>query len=831
MSPDHDDDQAGAYGYFDDPAREYVITDPRTPVKWVNYIGSLSFGGIVDHTGGAVLCAGDPGLNRITKYIPQTPASDFKGSTLYLKVTRGDSARIVTPFFTPGLDELDSYACHVGLSYQRIVSEVAGLRVDATIFVPPGDPVEVRDIRVTNLAADAADVVVIPVVEYSHFDAFKQLANADWVPQTMMSEALELDGGRLALLQYAFMRKDLAVNFVSASVPVQSFQSDRARCLGANEYGTWRRPNALLAESLSNYEARRGDNIGALRLDLGTLAPGAQRRVATFLGQAPRADVPGIVAKYADPAAVDAALEQQADSWQAALSVLQCRTPDPDFDSMVNIHNARQCLVTMNWSRYLSLYQLGIGTRGIGFRDSSQDVMGALAADPDTSRALILRLLSIQRSDGSAMHQFYPATMHADHGDAAEEPEKGKLTYGDDHLWIVLAVAAFVKETGDLSVLDQEITFYEEGTAPAERESAPVLDHLVRALEHTRTHVGRNGLPLLGYADWNDTVNLPGNAESVFTACLYGHALLEMQSLCRHLGRAEQAEAYRVDHETMAERVNSRAWDGDWYARYFTEDDEPLGSRRNSHGSLYTNGQSWPVLAGFAPRDRATTALDSVRGRLNTRFGIALSGPGYDGYDPEIGGVTSYPPGAKENGGIFLHANPWVMIAETMLGRGDRAYEYYCQINPAQRNSDIDLFEVEPYCYPQNILGAEHPQFGLGRNSWLSGTASWTYQAATRFILGIRPDHDGLVIDPCIPAGWDSFEVVRRFRGAQYRILVRNPHGVSSGVVRMTVDGRNIDGSVIPLLGGGEHVVEVELGPLSPGAARPVPGSLRPAGQ
>ena len=441
MSPDGG--QAGQYGYFDDPAREYVITDPRTPVKWVNYIGSLQFGGIVDHTGGAVLCAGDPGLNRITKYIPQTPASDFKGSTLYLRLTRAGSVRIVSPFFTPGLEELDHYECRVGLSYQRIISEVAGVRVDVTIFVPPGDPVEIRDITVTNLGDDAVEVEAIPVVEYSHFDALKQLANADWVPQTMMSEALELDAGRMALLQYAFMRKDAAVNFVSASIPVQSFDSDRARFLGANEYGTWRRPGALLARSLSNYEARRGDNIGALRLDLGTLVPGAQKRVATFLGQAPRADVSGIVGRYADPVAVDAALAQQAQSWESALSAFQCRTPDPAFDSMVNIHNARQCLVTMNWSRYLSLYQLGIGTRGIGFRDSSQDVMGALVADPDTSWALIARLLSFQRADGSAMHQFYPATMHADHGDAAEEPEKGKLTYGDDHLWIILAVTAY----------------------------------------------------------------------------------------------------------------------------------------------------------------------------------------------------------------------------------------------------------------------------------------------------------------------------------------------------------------------------------------------------
>ncbi len=386
MTPAADPAVSRRYGYFDDAAREYVITDPRTPVKWVNYIGSLAFGGIVDQTGGALLCAGDPGLNRITKYIPQTPASDFRGTTLYLRVTRDGQPRIVTPFFTPGLEEFDHYECRVGLSYQRITSEAAGVRVQATIFVPPGEPVEIRDLQVTNIGDGAVEVEVVPVVEYSHFDAFKQLANADWVPQTMMSEALPLDGGRLALLQYAFMRKDGAVNFLSASVPVQSFESDRARFLGSHEYGTWRSPEALAAPALSNHEARRGDNIGALRLALGTLAPGEGRRVAVLLGQAPRGEVAGLVARYCDPAAVEGALAALADSWDSALAVLRCSTPDPAFDSMVNIHNPRQCQVTMNWSRYLSLYQLGIGTRGIGFRDSSQDVMGALASDPGTAR-------------------------------------------------------------------------------------------------------------------------------------------------------------------------------------------------------------------------------------------------------------------------------------------------------------------------------------------------------------------------------------------------------------------------------------------------------------
>lgn len=801
------------YGTFDNERREYVITDPRTPAKWVNYVGSLAFGGIVDQTGGALLCAGDPGLNRITKYIPQLPASDFKGTTLYLRLRGTEGVEVISPFFTPCLDAFDRYECRVGLSYQRIVSEIRGVRTEVTIFVPNGDAVELRDIRVTNLRDEALAVEVVPVVEYSHFDALKQLANADWVPQTMMSEALELDEGRLALLQYPFLRKDGAVNYLSASRPVASFESDRKSFLGDNEYGSWRAPGALTGGGpLSSYEARRGDNIGALVLDLGTLEPGAGGRVVTMLGQAERDAVRATVAKYADFERVEDAFAGLADFWEDNLSVFQCSTPDPEFDSMVNIHNPRQCYMTMNWSRYLSLYQLGIGTRGIGFRDSSQDVMGAMAGAPDEARGLIRKLLSIQKPDGSAMHQFYPASMEADCGDAEEEKEKGKLVYGDDHLWIVAAVCAYLKETGDEEFLDEEVSFYSHGVALGDRETAGVFEHLERALAWTKAHVGSHGIPLLGYADWNDTVNLPGDAESLFNAFLYGFALREMAELCRHLGRGALAETYDADHAAMSGRVNEVAWDGDWYVRYFTENGEPLGSSGNAHGAIYTNAQSWAVLSGFAPPERAAQALDSVYENLNTRFGIKLSGPGYDRYDPEIGGVTTYPPGAKENGGIFLHSNPWVMIAETMLGRGGRAFEYYNQINPAKRNDDIDLFEVEPYCYPQNILGDEHPQFGLGRNSWLSGTASWTYQAATRYLLGVRPTFEGLLIDPCVPASWKDFEITRRVRGAEYRIKVRNPDGVSAGVVSLAVDGRSLEGNLVPYFAGGTHEIEVELG-------------------
>lgn len=799
------------YGYFDDPAREYIITDPKTPTKWINYLGTIRFGGFVDHTGGALLCANDPALNRILKYIPQMPDAQPKGETLYLRLKDGDNYRLVSPFFTPGLNELDSYACHVGLGYQKIVSTVAGIKTEVLIFIPTDAPVEIRDITISNVGDTELEVEVIPLVEYSHFEALKQFTNADWVPQTMMSEAEWNDDNLLILRQYPFMRKERIHNFLTSNFPVDSFESDRARFLGNHEYATWQAPAALNEQSLSNYEARRGDNVGVLLHKLGKLAPGESKRLITQVGQAPANEVSGIVKKYRSPENVDAAFSRLKKFWDDYLAKYSCETPDPAFNSTVNVHNPRQSYITLNWSRYLSLYQLGLGARGIGFRDSSQDSLGAVMGAPAEVKDLLRKLLSVQNPDGSAMHQFFPLTMEANEGDSREEGEK--FVYGDDHLWIVLAVGGYLKETGDYAFLDEEITFYSKKLPLEERESATVLEHLKRSVAYTKDNVGQHGLPLLGFADWNDTVNLLGDAESLFNANLYGCGLLELIAICKHTGQPDEAARLLADWEEMKSRVNEHAWDGDWYVRYFTEDGEAIGSDQNRYGKIFTNAQSWPVLSGFAEKDRASSALNSVERYLNTDNGIKLSWPGYNGFDEELGGVSTYPPGAKENGGIFLHSNPWIMIAETMMGNGNRAFTYYQQINPATKNDKIDTYEIEPYVYAQNILGDEHPQFGLGRNSWLSGTSSWTYQAATQYILGIQPTHDGLRIDPCIPDHWDGFKVTREFRGAIYEIEVSNPEGICKGVSTVELNGESLDSNVIPIQpAGSRSKITVRMG-------------------
>jgi len=792
------------YGFFDNPSKEYVITNPKTPAKWVNYVGTLAFGGFVDHNGGGVICKKDPYLNRITKYIPQLPSSSMNGETLYIRARQGEGYKLYAPFFSPVLEPAEKWECRVGLGYNRWKAQFAGLSVELTVFVPFDSERVLRDIKVTNTSAAAQDVDVIPVVEYTHFDALKQFTNADWVPQTMQSRAIRQEGGKLVLTQYAFMHKDSMVNYLTCDQPVGSFESDRQRFLGENGYGTWQAPGALKAEALSCAEANRGDNIGALLIAFKGLKPGETRRVVTQLGQMRDiASEKAEIERFRSTANVDKALADLAKFWEGYLAPIQVETPSADLDNMVNVHNPRQSYITKNWSRYLSLYQLGLGDRGLGFRDSSQDCMGILPNKPEEARELMVKLLSTQNPSGNAMHQFNPLTMEGSAGDSHEMADRPKY-YGDDHLWIVLTTCYYLKETGDTAFLGWDVPFYAK--KGAEREKGTVLEHLERALAFTHGDLGKHGLPLLGFADWNDTINLRTGAESLFNANLYGAGLKEMVELFKHLGDAAKAERYQQWWEQMKKTVNEVAWDGEWWLRYFDFDGKPMGSKDSAITKLFMECQPWSVLSGFAEGERARKCMDSVHAKLNTKNGLKLSWPSFTKYDPNVGGATTYPPGAKENGGIFLHTNPWCMIAAAMLGDGDRAYQYYDQINPSTRNSRIDEYEIEPYVYAQNILGDEHPQFGLGRNSWLSGTASWTYQASHKYILGMLPDYGGLRLDPCIPKAWDGFKAKRIFRGVEYRITVQNPSHVSKGIQSLSVDGKRVAGCLIPLASGKKPV-------------------------
>ena len=781
------------YGYFDAAQREYVIANPHTPVKWINYIGTRDFGGFVDHTGGALICHDDPALNRITKYIQQMPSSDFKGETLYIRVHRPDSYQVFSPFYTPTLVELDSFECRVGLGYSRIRSSYQGIEVDVTIFVPDGKKCEVRDIRVRNVGPEPQTLDVIPVIEYTHPDALKQLTNADWVPQTMQSKAV-IEDGYTTLLQYPFMLRDYRVNYFTSNYAVSSYETDRKTFLGNNEYGSFRLPLALQEPAFSNSEALRGDNIAALLHELGELRPGEEKRIITLLGQAhDLAEARPLIRAFRDPARVEKEFEKLSRFWDRYLAALQVETPVDDLDVMVNIFNARQCFTTFTWSRYLSYYQLGLGARGIGIRDSSQDVLAVLAAAPEAARQLIERLLSFQKMDGSAMHQFNPLSGIGSCGDSAEMEDRDHF-YSDDHLWLILVVCEYIKETGESEFLERQIPFYDKDKQDRPLETGSVREHLLRGLAFTRIHTGAHGLPLLGFADWNDTVNLPRGAESFFTANLYGLALKALGSI---LDDAQISPLIDKMYREMQARIEGAGWDGQWYLRYFDHLGKPVGTSSDSHTQIYLNGQTWPVLSGFASADRAELAMQSVHDRLFTPNGIKISDPPFNGYDPDFGGITTFPPGVKENGGIFVHPNPWAIIAETKLRHGERAYQYYQATNPAFRNERIEEYECEPYVYAQNVISDGHPQFGLARNSWLTGASAWHYIAVTQYILGIRAELQGLRIDPCIPPAWDGFKVTRLFRGKEVRIDVHNPDHASYGVRKMLVNGKEVVGNLV----------------------------------
>lgn len=799
-------------GTFNDDKKEYIINTPKTPTKWINYIGTLDFGGFIDHTGGGVICSRDPALNRITKYIPQKPLSDMNGETLYIRYkNKQGEYEIFSPFFTPVLKEPDSFQCAVGLGYNRWTTEYKGICTEITVFSPINSQRVIRDIKVINNSGRDLEIDIIPVVEYTHFDALKQFSNADWVPQTMESYVLDQSDGLIVLGQSAYMMKGRFVNYFTSNHKVDSFETDRVRFLGDSGYGSWQNPGALKNKELTSYCALRGDNIAALMHHMGVVSSEDSVSLITQLGQTDFFENErDEINKYRLQKNIDKALDELSKYWEDYLSALTVKTPSATFDSMINIHNPRQCYMTKNWSRYLSLYQLGLGARGLGFRDSSQDVMGVLPQIPEEAKDLICKLLSTQKRNGSAMHQFFPLTMEANEGDSREEEDRADY-YGDDHLWIIMAVCEYIKETGDFIFLKEEISFYDKDSLGKPLESATVLEHLKRGLQFTRDNRGSHKLPLLGFADWNDTVNLPIGAESLFIASQFGVALKEMIPLCKKTGD-HMVSAYENWYDEMKKTVDSEGWDGEWYRRYYDHQGHPLGSSTNKKGKIFTNGQSWPVMSGFSEGEKRDRALESVYKHLNTSKGIKLSTPGYEGYDPEVGGVTSYRPGAKENGGIFLHSNPWVIIAETMNGNGNRAFEYYNQINPAVKNEIIEEYEIEPYCYAQNILGDEHPQFGLGRNSWLSGTASWMYQAGTKYILGIKPALDGLEINPCIPNEWDGFTAVRKFRGKVYHIDVKNPDHISRGIKSIKVNGKEISENVIPVQIGQTISVQVIMG-------------------
>lgn len=783
---------ANPYGYYDASAREYVIVRPDTPTPWLNYLGEGRYGGIVSNTGGGYSFDRDPRDRRISRYRYNAVPADQPGRYVYLR--DADSGGYWSATWQPVKRELDAYECRHGPGYTRIATERDGIATDLLYFVPPSAggeswPCELWVLRVRNADVRARRLRCFSYVELAYLDALVDQQNLDWAQHIVRSR---FEDG--AILTGTLFRPE--TTFFSSSVPPRGFDSDREVFVG--RYRDLARPIVVERGEPTGSESPRGNSIGSLCHEL-ALAPGEESQIVYVLGVADEpAEIARVCTTFRDPTAVDASFSALRADWDAYLSRFVVETPDPELNAMVNVWNQVQCRTTLHWSRFVSGYDTGLG-RGMGTRDSAQDTLGTMHAVPEQARETLTRLWRLQFRDGHTWHEFFPLTGEVSTGLAAEIPEWPQW-FCDDHLWLVLAVCAYLRETGDLGYVEHPVEY-------ADGPEESVWEHMQRAVRFTLEHRGPHGLPRVGFADWDDTLNVDhgsGKAESVWCAMQFCRAALDVAELAEELGRRDEAEGYREQARAMAAAVDEHAWDGAWYARAFDDAGEPVGVSAEAFRRIDMNPQTWCVIGEVASRERAEKALDSMEELLGTELGIALLAPPYEGGTERVRGTSTYPPGAKENGGIFCHANAWAIVAAAALGWGDRAYDYYRRILPLAR-TDSDRYLVEPYVYCQNVCGPTHPQFGMGRNAWLTGTAAWTYVAATQWILGIRPTYRGLRVAPALPSTWPGFRARRLFRGVLYEIEVERAGTGAS--VSLVVDGEPVSGDLVPFAADRDAVV------------------------
>ncbi len=790
------------FGHFDDVAREYVITTPHTPAPWINYLGSQEFFGLISHTAGGYAFYRDARMRRLTRYRYNSVPVDVGGRIFSIN----DGGDVWSPGYLPYRAPLDSYECRHGMGYTRITGSRGGLTASALFFVPVDVNAEIHQVTLTNDSAAIKQVQLFSFVEFCLWNAEDDQTN--YQRNLSIAEVEVEDGAIYHTTEYRERRDHYAVYGVNA--PIVGFDTDRDAYLG---------PQNGFAEAAVPHAGRSTGSlasgwypIGSHQLDV-TLEPGESRAFAFTLGylENPRDakwQAPGVIRKdgarallrrFATPADSDAAFAALRAYWDGLLGSYTVASSDARLDRMVNTWNQYQCMVTYNMSRSASYFETGIG-RGMGFRDSNQDLLGFVHLVPERARERIIDIASTQFPDGSAYHQYQPLTKRGNNAVGSG--------FNDDPLWLIAGVAAYVKETGDFGILDAPVPFDND---PA--NVASLMEHLRRSFDHVTDNLGPHGLPLIGRADWNDCLNLncfsetpgesfqttenrPGGiAESVFIGGMFVAIGPDYATLARR--RGDLAEADRAERQiaTMRAAVLEHGWDGDWFLRAYDALGGKVGSHENVGGQIWIEPQGYCVMAGIGLEDgKALRALDATHERLGTPHGIVLLHPAYREYHLELGEVSTYPPGYKENGGVFCHNNPWIIIAETMVGRAELAWDSYKRISPAYREAISEVHRQEPYVYAQMIAGKEAVRHGEAKNSWLTGTASWNFVAVSQYLLGIRPDYDGLVVDPCVGREIGEFVVRRRIRGAEYVITVRNTGGRGA---RLTVDGVAIEGNLV----------------------------------
>ena len=809
------------YGHFDDINREYVITRPDTPLPWINYLGCEEYFGLISNTAGGYSFYRDARLRRLTRYRYNNAPLDFGGRYLFLRdnVT-GD---YWSPSWMPTRRQLQDYTCRHGMGYSIIGSTYEGIKAETLYFVPLGETLEVWQVTLTNQREDVAALSLFSSIEFCLWDAQDDATNFQ---RNFSTGQVEVEDTVIYHKTEYRERRDHFAYF-ACSEALTGFDTQREKFLGA--YRDWREPIVVERGESANSIAQGWQPMGSHHLKI-ALQPGESRTIIFVLGyhQNPRDQkfdppesqtinkrtVKPIIAKYLDQANVTAAFETLRSYWTDLLGLQQVTTPDEHTNRMVNIWNAYQCMITFNLSRSASFYESGIG-RGMGFRDSNQDLLGFVHMVPARARQRILDIAATQLESGGAYHQYQPLTKRGNNDVGGN--------FNDDPAWLILGVSAYLKETGDWSIL-AEVVPYDNKVEVA----TSLYEHLRRSFEYTMDRLGPHGLPLIGRADWNDCLNLncfseePGEsfqtttnregnvAESVFIAGLFVLASHELADIADHLKRSADVQRYRAEAASMDQTVTKHGWDGDWFLRAYDAFGNKIGSRECEEGQVFIESNGMCVMAGLGVEDgRAEQALAAVNEHLATPHGIVLQQPAYSRYYVHMGEISSYPPGYKENAGIFCHTNPWIMIGEAIVGHSDQAHDYYTRINPSKRETISDVHRCEPYVYAQMIAGKDAATHGEAKNSWLSGTAAWNYVAITQWILGVRPTLNGLQIAPVIPTSWDGFSAQRVYRGVTYHINVKRAG--SSTAVTLKVDGQAVAGSLVPLPATGTKDVKVEV--------------------
>ncbi|MBN1416603.1 MAG: glycosyl transferase [Bacteroidales bacterium] len=810
------------FGHFDDSRREYVITNPQTPWPWINYLGSEDFFSLISNTAGGYSFYKDAKFRRITRYRYNGVPMDSGGRYFYIK----DDDTVWSPGWKPVKTRLDNYECRHGLNYTIIKGTKNGLTAEVLFFVPLKTWAEVQKLTLSNNTGEIKKIKLFSFVEWCLWNAATDMENFQ---RNFSTGEVEIDGSVLYhKTEYKERRNHYA--YYSVNTPIQGFDTDRESFFGL--YNGFDEPQ-VVAEGKSRMTVAHGWSPIASHYIEVELKPGEKKDFIFLLGYVENKDdekweskgvinktkAKATIARFDTADKVDAAFNELRNYWDDLLSIYIIQSGDDKLDRMVNIWNQYQCMITFCFSRSASFFESGIG-RGMGFRDSNQDLAGFVHQIPERARERIIDIASTQFPDGGCYHQYQPLTKRGNNDIGGG--------FNDDPMWLIFGTISYIKETGDFGILDEMVPFNNDMSV-----AQTLFDHLTVSFDHVVNHLGPHKLPLIGRADWNDCLNLNcfsndpdesfqttenktegSQAESIMIAGLFVMYGREYIELCKHLGKTHEAVRAQKHVDDMVEAIKKHGWNGKWFLRAYDFFGNKIGGKENEEGKIFIESNGWCTMAGIGKEEgMCEKALDSVKEHLDCKQGIVLNNPAFTKYYIEYGEISSYPAGYKENAGVFCHNNPWIMIGETVIGRGDEAWEYYRKICPSYLEEISDLHKTEPYVYSQMIAGKDAFRPGEAKNSWLTGTAAWNFYAISQFILGIQPGYDRLIIDPCIPKSWKGYTVQRKFRDAEYSIVISNPDGVCRGVKSMTIDGKKVEGNAIPLQEKGtRHKVEVVLG-------------------